>query len=113
MRLLRQGAFRDVRELQSRLPGRALFGPQDPLQEESPIYKKKNELVATKKKLAEQEQALGVDHNRTLFAVDAVGFLLREARQLTRTYCRRAFEGYELGGDHPNIRGLQEREGGK
>ena len=33
---------------------------------ESPIYTKNQELAAMKKKLAEQEQALGVDHEKTL-----------------------------------------------
>ena len=71
----------------------------------SPIYKKNQELAALKKKLVENEQALGVDHEETLRTVNDIGFLLGEQGKLeeAETYHRRALEGNErtLGRDHP------------
>ena len=73
---------------------------------ESPIYKKNQELAALKRKLAEQEEALGVDSNETLSTVGSIGILLTGQGKLSEaeTYYRRAIEGYErtLGRDHPN-----------
>ena len=72
---------------------------------ESPIYKANQELAALKKMLAEQEQALGVDHERTLCTVNEIGLHLRRQGKLKEAeeYCRRTVEGYErtLGRDHP------------
>ena len=72
----------------------------------SPIYKANQELAALKKKLAEQEQTLGVDHVETLRKVNEIGMLLSEQGKLKEAedYHLRALDGSErvLGPDHPN-----------
>ena len=71
----------------------------------SPIYLKNQQLVARKKKLAEQEQELGVDHEETLITVARIGNLLHVQGKLKEAepFYRRALEGREriLGRDHP------------
>ena len=73
---------------------------------ESPIYKASQELAATKKKLAEQEQALGMDHEETLRTEATIGIHLRRQGRLkdAEVLYRRALEGRErnLGRDHPD-----------
>ena len=72
---------------------------------ESPIYKANQELAALKKKLAAQEQALGVDHEETLRTVNVIGNFLGKQKKFkeAEVYYRRALEGLErtLGPDHP------------
>ena len=73
---------------------------------ESPIYKANQELAALKKKLGEQEQALGVDHGETLRTANAIGIHLHNQGHLkdAEVFWRRAVEGFErtLGPDHPD-----------
>ena len=73
---------------------------------ESPIYKANQKLAVMKKKLAEQEVTLGVDHEETLGRVHEIGFVLREQGKLkeAEVFFWRALEGFErtLGRDHPD-----------
>ena len=61
---------------------------------ESPIFKKSQEVAALKKKLAEQEGALGVDHEETLRTVNEIGGLLNDQGKNMEavTYYPRALE---------------------
>jgi hypothetical protein len=71
----------------------------------SPIYKANQELAAMKKKLAEHEEALGVEHQETLVTVNFIGLFLQAQGKLreAEVFLRRALEGREriLGRDHP------------
>ncbi len=73
---------------------------------ETPTYKAKQEVVAAKTKLTEQEAALGVDHPETLAIVSEIGVLLLKQGKLKEAepFVCRALEGWErtLGRDHRN-----------
>ena len=64
---------------------------------ETPTYKAKQEVVAAKKTLEEQEVALGVDHHETLRTSNNIGRLLREQGKLKEAepFYRRALERCE------------------
>ena len=64
---------------------------------ESPIYKANQELSVLKKKLTEQEETLGVDHDEPLNTVNEIGNFLSVQGQLkeAETYWCRALEGRE------------------
>ena len=110
LRFVRRGVFRDVHELHGRplllscLPSAEHWSVRKLPCKESPIYKATQEIAARKKTLAEQEQALGVDHEETLSTVNDIGFLLREQGKIkeAEVFLRRALEVRErtLGGDH-------------
>jgi tetratricopeptide (TPR) repeat protein len=72
----------------------------------SPIYIVNQQVAAEKKKLAEEEQTLGVDNQVTLCTVLRIGHLLREQGKLKEAEgsYRRTLEGCErtLGLDHPD-----------
>jgi tetratricopeptide (TPR) repeat protein len=69
-----------------------------------PIYKANQEVAAEKKTLVEQEQALGVDHEKTLRTVYYIANLLKAQGKLdlAEPFILRALEGQErtLGCDH-------------
>ena len=74
----------------------------------APINLTKNlELAALKKKLAEREEALGVDHEETLYTVNEIGLHLKGHGKLkeAEVFYRRALEGYErtLGRDRLHL----------